>query len=93
MALAAFLNTRYQEYEHVDVPFYMAPFDRAILIRKLQAFALAYSSMTNANEHGVVINGEWDSPTIMAVQTLLNRVQHADDFEAAAIVYKSALFV
>jgi hypothetical protein len=98
MALAAFLNVHHQSYPHVEMP---APGfatgvewtenDRKPLLRKLQNFFLSHPQMTQAGvKFTVVENGELDSATVSALQTMLNCVNLADDFPAAAEVYKSA---
>jgi hypothetical protein len=91
MALAAFLNTHHQSYPHVPTPVYGSDeYDRAPLMRKLQNFLLAHADMTAAEQHQVAETGEFDEPTVKALQQLVNHVNVADDFEAAATVYKSA---
>jgi hypothetical protein len=90
MALTAFLNTHHHSYPHVPTPVYgSGEYDRGPLIRKLQNFLLAHADMTAAVEHKVVENGEFDEPTVKALQQLLNHVNLGDEFEAAAIVYES----
>ncbi len=64
---------------------------RKPLLRKLQHFLLAHPQMTQAGvKFTVVENGEFDIATVSALQTLMNNVNLADDFPAAAEVYKSA---
>ena len=94
MALAAFLNTQHQSYPHVPMPAYSgsaaAPVDRKPLLLKLQNFLLSHHQMTDAGPlHKVQENGDLDAETVKALQQLVNRVNLADDFEAAAEVYKS----
>jgi hypothetical protein len=90
MALTAFLNTHHHSYPHVPTPVYgSGEYDRGPLIRKLQNFLLAHADMTAAVEHKVVENGEFDEPTVKALQQLLNHVNLGDEFEAAAMVYES----
>ena len=99
MALAAFLNVHHQAYPHVAMP---APGfatgvewtdnDRKPLLRKLQNLFLCHPAMTQAGvKFTVVENGELDTATVSALQTMLNCVNLAEDFPAAAEVYKSAL--
>jgi hypothetical protein len=94
LALGAFLNTHHQEYPRVALKPYRAEMDRAPLIRKLQHFLNAHPLLTGAGATAdtvVAENGVWDKPTVMALQTLLNRVTFADDFEAAAAAYKCTI--
>jgi hypothetical protein len=98
-ALAAFLNVNHQSYPHVAMP---APAfatgvewteeARKPLLRKLQHFLLSQPLMTQAGaKFPVVENGEFDTATVSALQTMMNNVNLSDDFPAAAEVYKSAL--
>jgi hypothetical protein len=98
MALASFLNVHHQSHPHVAMP---APAfvtgvewtadGRKPLLLKLQNFLLCHPQMSQAGvKFTVVENGELDSATISALQSLMNCVNLADDFPAAAEVYKSA---
>jgi hypothetical protein len=99
MALAAFLNVHHPSHPHVCMP---APAfvtgvewtaeDRKPLLRKLQNFLLSHPNMTQAGlKFNVVESGELDAATVSALQTMVNAVNLADDFPAAAEVYKSTL--
>lgn len=94
LALAAFLNTHHTEHAHVYMPFVFAQVvSRAPLISKLQHFLRAHPLISgHGSEVQIEENGTFDVPTVKGVQNLLNRVTHADDFEAAAAIYKGVLF-
>lgn len=87
-ALAAFLNVAHQKYPHV----YMASFmshQREEIIKKLQNFLNSYPELTGAGPNGLLIeeNGEWGESTTRAVQQLLNKLEHYEDFEAAVALF------
>ena len=91
-ALAAFLNTVYQEYPHTPMPFFRSPdFSRQPLVRKLQSFLNAYPELSGAGAGGlaIAVSGEWDEATTKGCQNVLNKVDDNEYFLDAVAAYRS----
>lgn len=88
-AAAAFLNVAHQQYPHVSMQSFMTH-SREPVIKKLQNFLNTYPELTGAGVDGLTIaeTGEWDEATTKAVQNLLNKVEHYEDFEVAVAAYR-----
>ena len=102
-ATAAFLNVAHQQYQHVCMESFMSH-SREPVVRKLQNFLNSYPELTGAgscnpsssislilgaNGLTIVETGEWDETTTKAVQNLLNKIDHYEDFDAAVALYRT----
>jgi len=88
-AMAAFLNVAHQQYQHVCMISFMAHV-RQPIVQKLQNFLNTYPELTGAGANGLMIkeSGDWDEATTKAVQNLLNKIEHYEDFDAAVATYR-----
>ena len=91
-ALAAFLNTVYQEYPHAPMPSFRSPnFTREPLVKKFQSFLIAHPELSGvgSNDLVVAITGEWDEATTKGCQNLLNKVYDNESFAEALVAYRA----
>jgi hypothetical protein len=85
-ATAAFLNVAHQQYAHVHMQSFNTHV-RPPIITKLQNFLNCYPELTGAGQ--LEENGEWGEATTKAVQNLVNKVEHYEDFEAAVQYFRN----
>jgi len=89
-ALAAFLNVAHQQYPHVGMQSFMVH-ERKPIVQKLQNFLNTYPELTGTGADGLVLveDGEWGEVTTKAIQNLLNKIEHYEDFDAAVATYRA----
>jgi hypothetical protein len=88
-AAAAFLNVAHQQYPHVPMQSFFTH-ERTPIVRKLQNFLNSYPELTGTGPDLLIAeSGEWDDVTTKAVQNLLNKIEHYEDFEAAVATYRA----
>jgi len=87
-AAAAFLNVAHQQYPHVPMQSFMSHL-RIPIVTKLQNLLNTYPGISGAGADGITVteNGEWDENTTKAVQNLVNKVEHYEDWDAAVAYY------
>lgn len=88
--LAAFLNVHHQAYGGglVRSPwtgYGPETFDRTAIIRKLQDFLILHAGLSEVGRKGLAleVTGVWDTDTTRALQHMLNKIRHGEDFYAA----------
>jgi hypothetical protein len=91
-SLAAFLNTQHPSYPNFVVCEWLGwadtPHNRHPLMCKLQSFLNSHPVLTEA-EQLLDETGDWNEPTVRAIQHLLNKVHAMDEFESAIAHYET----